>query len=134
MNLEELVKQGSVQDGYEQVPVEWTNDEGEQVAFDIYVKREMSAADYEYIYLGSGRRIDPENGQFIDDGSDSFMARRVHRLVRVGDGTEVIPEGTARKFKHTLLMAMASAITKVERPVSVPSKKNSRKKMNSGTS
>lgn len=131
MNLEQLKSQGSIQDGYAKVPVEWTNDDGDVIKFDIYAKREMSAADYEFIYLGTGRERDIETGELLDDPLDSMFARRVHRLARLGEDQEPIPFETAKTFKHSLLTAISGAIATVEKKPN--SKKKSTKTMNSGT-
>lgn len=101
MKLSELIEAGAVvQSGYQKVTTKWTNeDTGKEYEFDVEVKREMSAADHDFILIGYAQA----------DGEDkSYMVRRVHRMVRL-DG-QAIPLATAESFKVTLLMALCAAI------------------------
>ncbi|OHV12118.1 hypothetical protein [Kushneria phosphatilytica] len=108
MNLEELVRKGTIDDGFEEKTVQWDSGD-ETLEFQVFVKREMSAADYEYIFLNTAQL-----GREEDDSDGSFMARRVHRMVRMQDHA-AIPYNTAKRFKQSLLMALCSALNEVER-------------------
>lgn len=133
MKLSELIAAGSIDDGYELVPVEWirapeqkdadgnTTREADIVTFDVLVKREMSGADYEHIYLGAGRKHD-EAGRLLDEEDDGIMARRVHRMCKwpaekPGESPQSIPEDVARRFKSGLLFALCAALRSVEAPL-----------------
>lgn len=107
MNLSELVGKGAfIDSGITGKSVSWTNDEGSSVEFEISIKNEISAADYEFIYLGFGAEDDA-------DSERSLMARRVHKLTRIGDGKETIPVEDAKRMKHSLLMAICKRINEV---------------------
>lgn len=127
MKLEDLIAVGSIDRSYQRVSVTWQKapaDDGkdtEVVEFEVLAKREMSCADYEYIYLGTGRRYD-DNGQPLDVESDGIMARRVHRMCKWPSDDPAtpdkhIPEDTARSFKTSLLVAICSALASVEERV-----------------
>lgn len=115
MNLQQLVEIGSVREGFEPVEVTWHNGD-EEVSFNILAKREMTAADHEFIFLGAGRKRD-EEGKMIEDDHDAYVARRIHRMVRLDNEgvAEVIPYETAKHFKGSLLIAMAQALNSVEK-------------------
>lgn len=101
-------------------PVLWTTEAGDVIEFDVIVKTEMSAADYEFIYLGFG-----------DTSNDpSYLARRVHRMARFGGG-EVIPLEQAVQFKPDLLRAICEAIGAVEKPIPKPSSRQTSSGSNS---
>jgi hypothetical protein len=68
--------------------------------FDVNIKKEMSGADFEFIYA-SGKN---------DDGS--IMSRRVSRLILVGEKSIAYEE--AKKFKHSFLVALCNAINAVQ--------------------
>lgn len=102
--------------------------------FDIFVKLEMSAADYEFINVESAG---------LDDRH--LMARRIHRMVRVldGDGSDEsamvrIPFETASRFSLPLQVAMCLCINEVEREMGKPQQgpgqkvTSSRRKKSSG--
>lgn len=105
--------------------------------FDIFVKLEMSAADYEFINVESAGHDDRH-----------LMARRIHRMVRVldGDGSDDtalvrIPFETASRFALPLQVAMCLCINEAERDLgkSAPDQEKkkaptSRRKTNSGAS
>ena len=133
MNLSELIAVGSIDDGYELVSVKWqktpddtdnkgnVTKEGEVVEFDVLAKREMSCADYEHIYLGTGRQRDSE-GNILESDDDGVMARRVHRMCKWPSDSpdkpsEHIPEDVARRFKTSLLLALCSALSSVNTPL-----------------
>lgn len=121
MNLEELIRSGallsSANDGPIKKKATW-----EGKVFDVLIKREMSAADFEYIFKDG-------------DDDDSRMARRVHRLIYLADG-ERIPYETAKQFKPSLLLSLVMAINEAHKPIDagdVKVKKNLRQKKSSGT-
>ena len=136
MKLQDLIEIGTVREGFEPVDVTWHNGE-EELTFSVLAKREMTAADHEYIFLGTGRQRDAE-GKLIEDDHDAFVARRIHRMVRLNnDGVaEVIPYETAKRFKGSLLIAMAQALNSIEKQPDVEESKKKPKtpKKSSGTS
>src|SRR3546814_12832016 len=93
--------------GVEKTAIAW--DCGEQdgqpvLGCDIFVRREQSAADWEFITIQGLAKTQ-------GDGDHNSMARRVHRLVRLGDdGTEVIPFDVALAWKPEFLLALCTAI------------------------
>lgn len=100
MKLSELLQKGaSVDLGYEDKIVTWQNGD-EAVEFDVQVKREISAADFEFIHFGGGGE------------ERSIMARRVHRLALM-EG-EAIPFEDAKRMKVSLLVAIAQVLPNVE--------------------
>ncbi len=107
MRLKDLIDKGAFIDtGVMSRKVTWEGN-----AFDVLVKSEMSAADYEFIYLGLGDRAK------VDEHDKSLMARRVHRLVRIGPaGEDAISYEDAARMKHSLLMALCVQINEVHRP------------------
>ncbi|WP_411887339.1 hypothetical protein [Hydrocarboniphaga effusa] len=110
LKLQDLLGAGVViSDDVVNEKVLWTREDGELVEFDIFVKREMSAADYEFIFLGLG------------EGSEdkSWMARRVHRMVKMASG-EAFPMSDVVRFKPDLLKAICDAINRVESPAKPP--------------
>ena len=122
MNLEDLIKSGALISSSANEPVlktvKWDGKE-----FDVKIKRDMSAADFEYVIKEIG-------------DEDSRMARRVHRLVYLAGG-ERIPYQTALQFKTSLLVALIGAINEVHQPVDLEAaapKKTLRQKKSSGTS
>lgn len=121
MNLQQLIESGALLGSsahdFVKKSVTWEGN-----TFDVFIKRDMSAADFEYVLKDVG-----------DD--DSRMARRVHRFVSLDNG-ERIPYETALQFKTGLLIALANAINSVQKPLTAESnqvKKNSRRKKSSGT-
>jgi hypothetical protein len=116
MNLNDLIAAGAfVRPGLVKKSVEWKyrNDDGEVVTcnFDVHVKQDQSAADFEFIYARE-----------LDD--DVRMAKRVHRLVTLGEtGEEKIPYDAALTMKPELLIVLCRAINEVEQPGSVNDKK-----------
>lgn len=131
-SLSDLVKIGSIKQDWVKRKVTWKNGE-EETAFDILVKQEMSAADNEFIYLGTSLKRDSE-GNVIEGTDDSFAARRVHRMARMADN-EAIPYETAKGFKSSLLAAMCVAINEAEKKpdVAEAKKKPATTKKSSGT-
>lgn len=124
MKLEDLIAVGRINDGYKRVTVAWKKTpaldgvDAEIIEFEVLAKREMSSADYEYIYLGTGRQYD-QQGQALDVENDGIMARRVHRMCKwPSDDPKVpdkhIPEDTARSFKPGLLIAICEALSDAE--------------------
>lgn len=109
MNLQALLAAGAFVNNVELVRknIKWegVNEAKEKVIndFDIFIKPEQSAADFEFIHVSN--KID-----------SAIMARRVSRLVTLGEhGEETISYETALQFKPSLLMAMCLAINEVEK-------------------
>lgn len=104
MNLTDLIGKGAlIDEGVTKRSVEWDGN-----SFDIYVKNEMSAADFEFIF-GIGKKAD----DIVED--DALFARQVHRLVRIGSkGEDAVPHETARRMKTSLLIALSTEIGKVQ--------------------
>jgi len=131
MKLQDLLEQGGyVQTGYEKRPVSWTNDDGKAFAFFVIVKKEMSAADSEFIAWALKET----------DDNASMLARRVHRLARfapdeTGGEPEIIPLAVAVKMKPSLLAAIIKAIDGVVIPqeTTEQAEKNSTRPRKSGT-
>src|SRR3546814_3555745 len=98
--------------GVEKTAVEWDcgEQDGQPVSgFDIFVKREQSAADWEFITIQGLAKTQ-------GDGDHNIMARRVHRLVRLGDdGPEVIPFDVALAWKPEFLLSLCTAINRVQK-------------------
>lgn len=112
-SLEKLLKSGAlIQEGIETKELTWNNGE-EDILFTVEVKREMSAADWEAIY------IDSSTGKVGQHEEKSLLAAKVSRMVLI-DGAPV-PRETAEKFRIELLHVLAGAINEVERP---PKRKN----------
>lgn len=115
MDLQRLLAAGAFIKGeYVKKSVKWKHVDANQEEitneFDVFVKREQSAADFEFIYRAR-------------DEESSIMVRRVSRLVRLGEnGEEAIPYATADQFQTGLLLALVSAINEVEEE-SAPKKK-----------
>lgn len=81
------------------------NDAGEIIEdnFDVFIKLEPSAYDFEFIHLNK-----KENSPVI--------ARRVARMIRLGEnGEEEIPYETALTMQPSLLVALCLAINDVEK-------------------
>lgn len=116
MKLNELMEKDVLIDtGEEKRTVTW--EEGE-VTFEVFVKKEMSIADHEFIYLNVGAHEE-------DKDKLSYMKRTVHRMVRLEDGP--IPLETLTMMKPSLITAMCEV-------VKVPSPKANRSSKSSGTS
>lgn len=99
MKLSELLQVGSRSIEHTEREVSW-----EGRTFSVYVKSEMSAADFEFIYRSK------------DEDEDSYMARRVARSI-VMEGGEAVPYEDAQKFKTSLLIALCGAIDAVQTPL-----------------
>lgn len=115
MDLQSLLAAGAgIKQDLVKKSITWENGD-DTIEFDVYVKRDSSAADVEFIHLAR------------DLGEDSaVMARRVSRLVRLGNaGEEVIPYEDALLMRPSLLMRMCGAINEVQEP---PKKKGNSKK------
>lgn len=122
MNLQDLISAGALSgstfNDVVKKSVEW-----EGKTFDVFIKREMSAADFEALI----RNV---------DGEESVMARKVSLFVALKDG-ERIPFETAMLFKPSLLLKLASAIGDVHDKTDqaeTAGKKPSRKRKKSGMS
>ena len=115
MDLQSLLAAGAFISGdYVRKSVKWKHVDANQDEitneFDVFVKREQSAADFEFIYRAR-------------DSDSSLMVRRVSRLIRLGDnGQEPIPYETADQFQTGLLLALVGAINEVEE-ANAPKKK-----------
>lgn len=109
MDLTTLLNAGAkVVGGLVKKSIVWENDLEEKIEFDIFIKQEESAADFEFIFASR------------EEGS-AIMARRVARLVRLGNaGEQVIDYETALKFKPSLLLTMCKAINAVQDKVKPP--------------
>lgn len=120
MNLQDLIAAGAlVQMGFDNAISKSVTWEGH--TFDVKIKPDASAADFEFIY-GTPKADE-----------DSYSARRVHRYVLL-PGDERIPYETARKMKNSLLVAICNAINLVHADKGAPqTKKTSRQKKSSGT-
>lgn len=110
MKLEDLIAAGAIivnPDERVKKSVKWTgevNGKSAKLEFDIHVKREMSAADFEYMVVQSS---EPDVVR---------MARRVSRMVTLGDqGEQSIPYDVAREMKPSLLIAFVEQINLVEK-------------------
>ncbi len=89
---------GLIDEGTEKREVTWN-----KKTFDVIIKKEMSAADYEFIYF-----------QMDATTSDkSILARRVHRMVLQEDGKQ-IPLAVTSRMKTSLLQAICGQINEVE--------------------
>lgn len=86
--------------------VTWVRGDGDSVTFKVLVKAEMTAADHEFVYLGMAIGSSENAGH-------SYLARRIHRLVRLADGA-VIPMDVADRMKPELLRAINSVISTSE--------------------
>lgn len=119
MNLQELIKVGAAAPiSYVKRPVKWEGHE-----FDVEVKSEMTAADFEFVYRSA-----------VDE--DSYMARRVHRFIRLKDG-EQVPYADAKCFKTSLLISLCAEVNAVhgtEPEAGKQVKKPLRRTKKSGTS
>ena len=107
MNIDQLIAAGAIiSNSLIKKPVEWkrVDDNKKKVTstFDVFIKKSMSAADYEFIYLNR-------------EGKEGFTARRVSRMVLLGDeGAEQIPFDLASNMHVGLLGALSAAINEVE--------------------
>lgn len=124
MNLADLNKLATIQDGYVEKSVKWTSDSGDTYKFDVELKREQSAADFEFINYGpqpqakrdaAGKLVKDKSGniEFIRDDEASINARRVSRMVRLKGG-ESIPYDTVKHWKNSLILVLAGAQLDVE--------------------
>ncbi len=102
MNLKNLREVGAfIDEGVTKKTVTWNKHQ-----FDVLVKNEMSAADFEFLY---------NVGAVNANGSDhAFAARRVHRLIRVDGGAEVVTYDEALLMKPSLLVALCQVINEVQ--------------------
>lgn len=100
MKLEKLLELGRLAslgfDDAEKKEIEW---EGHK--FFVFVKKEQSVADLEYIYA-------PKTEE------DSYGARRVSRFIRL-DGGEKIPYDIAKSLKPELLTLLSGAVNEVHK-------------------
>lgn len=101
MNINDLVALGATANSsVVKKTISWKQKK-EEHTFDVFIKKEMSAADFEFIY--TNRKED-----------DTIMARRVTRLIFLGEkGEESIPYETASSMRWDLLLAMCKAINEV---------------------
>lgn len=114
VNLEKLLEAGAyVRAGYEEKPVTWQNEDGQELTFTVRVKQEMTGADHEFIILGVGDRRGTKGKE-----DASMMARRVHRMVKVFNPDtseyEAIPVAVAERMKTSLLRAILQVVNEVE--------------------
>lgn len=93
-----LDEDGLIDEATEKRSVTWN-----KKTFDVIIKKEMSAADYEFIYFQM-------NGTETDK---SILARRVHRMIRQEDG-KPIPLNVTSIMKTSLLQAICNQINEVE--------------------
>lgn len=116
MNLDQLIACGAIiQPSLLKKTVTWKNrdDDGvmQEYTFDVHIKKEMSGADFEFIF---SNRLDED---------DVVMARRVHRLVTLGEnGEEKIPYEAAASMKPGLLLSLCAAINEIEKEDSAKNK------------
>lgn len=103
MKLSDLIELGALNtDGVTRRTVKW-----QEVEFDVLIKNEMSAADFEFIF-SVGKR----DGS-VAESEEAHMARRVHRLARIGSGSEILPYDQAVRMKLSLLLAICDQINSV---------------------
>lgn len=103
MKLSELIKVGAfIDEGVTSKTVKWDGHE-----FDVLVKNEMSASDFEFVY-GVG-----VNKHEVNDSDESYAARRIHRFIRLDGGTEPVSYEDAVRMKSSLVIALAQAINEV---------------------
>lgn len=107
MNLTEFLQAGTASNDYVKKTIEWKNGD-ETVKAQITVKKEMSVADYEAVFLAPGE-------------DKSVLARRISRLVKVGG--ESLTYEQASGLKDSLMFALAEAIQEVAVPPEVAEKK-----------
>lgn len=120
MNLKDLIAAGAIaKSGFDDAVTRSVTWEGN--TFDVKIKRDISAADFEFIYAQA------------KDDEDSYSARRVHRFVMLTE-EERIPYETARQMKSSLLIAICSAINSVHDQKAIAEKKNLGQRKKSGTS
>jgi hypothetical protein len=117
MSLENVLAAGATTDPtFVKQPVEWkTKDaQGDSVVhnFDVFIRKEMTAADFDFIY---SKKSDNED-------ENVRACKQIHRFVRMGDGSEVIPFQKALTFKVSLIVALLDAITAVQAPPKPESK------------
>ena len=120
MSLDSLLKAGAfISEGVTSRQVQW-----EGHTFDVLIKNEMSAADFEFIY-GAGGKAD------INPQDEAYSARRVHRFVLMADTRELIPYEKAVLLKPSLLLALCEQINLLH-GAEVVKKKTSPMKTSSG--
>jgi len=107
MNLDQLIARGAIiQPAMVKKTVTWKHREDGELnedTFDIHVKKDVSAADFQFIFSGQS------------DDEYALMPRRVHRLVTLGEnGEEKIPYPAAASMRLSLLIALCTAINEVE--------------------
>lgn len=103
MKLSDLIAHGALNtDGVTRRKVKW-----QEVEFDVLIKNEMSAADFEFIFA-----VGKRDGK-VDESEEAHMARRVHRLARLGSDSEVLPYEQAVRMKLSLLLAICDQINSV---------------------
>lgn len=116
MKLDDLLaRTGAILDlGWTRRTVEW-HDGTEAVSFSVNCKNAMTASDQEFIYLAVGDRRDTK-----DKGEASIMARRLHRMIRIGDDNETIPVSVAERMNPELIAAILKQLDVVEVPPETP--------------
>lgn len=115
MNLDTLIALGGVvPHSITKKSITWKHRDvstGEPVehTFEVFIKRQMSAADAEFIHSSRGE-------------DDAFSARRVHRLVRILDPNDAenpngasIPDDFSQNMDLGLLTTICRAINEVEK-------------------
>lgn len=104
MRLADLLETGVIDDGVTKRSVTWNGK-----TFDIFVKNEMSASDFEFVF-GVGEK----------EGEHAYSAKQVSRFVRIGpNGEDVIPYETALRMKTSLLLAIVAQINDVHGKLTV---------------
>ncbi|MGJ8522298.1 hypothetical protein R84981_000983 [Carnimonas sp. R-84981] len=127
LTLSEINKLATIDDGYVERSVSWTNDDGQTYTFEVELKREQSAADFEFINYGpqpvpkrdsAGKLVKDDQGniEFLADSEASINARRVARMVRLKGG-QAIPYETVKKWKSSLILLLSSKQLEVEEEV-----------------
>jgi hypothetical protein len=108
MNLEQLMAAGAMlPNSLVKKTVTWKHRDDDKKMmtdiFDVHVKKDMSAADLEFIHLNGNEH-------------EGIMARRVSRLILLGeDGSERISFAVAASLQPGLLLSLCEAINAVEK-------------------
>lgn len=113
MRLTELIAAGAfIDEGVTKREVTW-----EGHTFDVWIKNEMSAADWEFVYGGT------HLNKNVDVNDQAFSPRRIHRFVRLGDqGQDVVSYEDAVRMRTSLVLAICEAINAVHGEVTAKKK------------
>lgn len=103
MKLSDLVKAGAfIDEGVTTKTVEWDGN-----TFDVLVKNEMSASDFEFVYgVGVAKHE-------VNTADESYAARRIHRFIRLDGGKEAVSYEDAVRMKSGLVIVLTNAINEV---------------------